>query len=87
MTIVHVDTLTIRRAQIADILAEGQRRIEAGDPSAPAEQQPGESNAAYALRLADFFIQMACEQAAFEVFDRDVFVMHMQQRRVGSDPR
>lgn len=81
MKIVHVDTLTIRRPQIADILAEGQRRIEAGDPSAPAEQQPGESGAAYALRLADFFIQLACEEAAFEVFDREVFALHWKQRK------
>jgi hypothetical protein len=80
----HVDTVALHRAQIADILAEGQRRIERGGADGPGDQRPGESNAAYALRLADFFIHLACLQAAYEAFDPEVFAMHRKQRELGS---
>jgi len=62
--IIAIDTVTLTRAQLVDIFAEGERRARTGDLLPPPAAEEGESTIALGLRLADYFTQLACEQAA-----------------------
>jgi hypothetical protein len=76
----RVDTVTIHRVVIAEILAEGDRRADAGEPNGAPVRFEGESAAAFRLRQADAFIHIACEHAAFGPWFAAISRLHAEQR-------
>lgn len=70
--------VTLSQVEIADVLAEGWRRIEAEHPTMAAQGEH-ESDAAYALRVAGVFIDLFCELKAGPAFDRAIYDEHALQ--------
>lgn len=78
MTILDVERVPLTRAEVADILLEGVRRGDRGVDHPV--QDRGESDEAYALRLADHFILLALELNAGAPFSDEVYALDAQQR-------
>lgn len=76
----RVDNISIHRICIAEILAEGDRRADAGEPNGAPTRFEGEGEAEFRLRQADVFIHIACEHAAFGPWFREICALHAKQR-------
>ena len=79
----QVDRITLHRAQLADVLAEIERRCRLEEGDRPPTLRPGERREAYALRMADYIFDLACQVIAGPAFDDAVEAEHARQRAEG----
>ncbi|KQV66605.1 hypothetical protein [Caulobacter sp. Root343] len=72
MALLSITTLTITRAQLADLFAEAERRIRADEGDAPPVVDLLTIPEAGVVH-ADYLISLACQQAVIGHFDADAF--------------
>jgi len=78
VTALQVARVPLSRAEVADIFLEGVRLADAGSDH-PAQTE-GETDEAYALRLADHFTDLALELNAGAPFNPSVYALDAEQR-------
>lgn len=85
MALHNITTLTISRAQLADLFAEAERRIRAGENDAPPLVDLLTVPEAGVVH-ADYLIALACQQAVVGHFDTDAFVLGHASGKPDSGP-
>lgn len=85
MALHTITQLTISRAQLADLFAEAERRIRAGESDAPPVVDLLTIPEAGVVH-ADYLIALACQQAVVTHFDADAFTLGHASGKPDSGP-